>query len=41
MKYMMKRLGVLPDNVHRLPIVPADPELEQRLDGVLTRAGLI
>lgn len=41
MKYMMKRLGILPDNEHRLPIVPATPELERRLDGVLARAGLI
>lgn len=41
MKYMMKRLGLLPDNVHRLPIVPATPELEQRLDDVLRHAGLL
>jgi 4-hydroxy-tetrahydrodipicolinate synthase len=41
MKYMMKRLGILPDNEHRLPIVPASAELEVRLDGVLARAGLI
>ena len=41
MKYMMKRLGILPDNQHRLPMVPATPELEERLDGVLTRAGLL
>ncbi|HEX5259649.1 MAG TPA: 4-hydroxy-tetrahydrodipicolinate synthase [Sphingomicrobium sp.] len=39
-KYMMKRLGLIPDNEHRLPMVPATPELEQRLDGVLERAGL-
>ncbi|HEY8433837.1 MAG TPA: 4-hydroxy-tetrahydrodipicolinate synthase, partial [Sphingomicrobium sp.] len=31
MKYMMKRLGLIPDNEHRLPMVPATPELEQRL----------
>jgi 4-hydroxy-tetrahydrodipicolinate synthase len=41
MKYMMKRLGILERNEHRLPMVPATPELEKRLDGVLRRAGLI
>lgn len=40
-KYMMRRLGLLPENSHRLPNVPATPELEQRLDGVLERAGLL
>jgi 4-hydroxy-tetrahydrodipicolinate synthase len=40
-KYMMKRLGILPANEHRLPMVPATPELEKRLDGVLRRAGLL
>jgi len=39
MKYMMKRLGLIPGNDHRLPLVPATPELERRLDGVLERAG--
>jgi 4-hydroxy-tetrahydrodipicolinate synthase len=41
MKYMMKRLGILGANEHRLPMVPATSELEKRLDGVLVRAGLI
>jgi 4-hydroxy-tetrahydrodipicolinate synthase len=41
MKYMMKRLGLLASNEHRLPMVPATPELEARLDGVLERAGLL
>jgi len=41
MKYMMKRLGILQRNEHRLPMVPATPELEKRLDGVLRRTGLI
>ncbi len=41
MKYMMRRLGILEVNEHRLPMVPATPELERRLDGVLRRAGLI
>ena len=40
-KYMMKRLGILPTNEHRLPMVPATPELERRLDGVLQRAQLL
>jgi len=40
-KYMMKRLGILPANEHRLPMVPAVPELEKRLDAVLQRAGLL
>lgn len=41
MKYMMKRLGLLAANEHRLPMVPATSELERRLDGVLRRAGLL
>lgn len=40
-KYMLKRLGVLADNLHRLPMMAASPELERRLDGVLERAGLL
>ncbi len=38
-KYMMKRLGIIPANEHRLPMLPASPELEKRLDDVLERAG--
>ncbi len=41
MKYMMKRIGLLPDNEHRLPLMPATPELEKRLDVVLERAGFL
>jgi 4-hydroxy-tetrahydrodipicolinate synthase len=41
MKYMMKRLGIMPKNEHRLPMVPATKELEKRLDEVLKRAGLL
>ena len=41
MKYMMKRLGVIQANEHRLPMTQADPELAQRLDGVLRRAGML
>ena len=40
MKYMMKKLGLLAANEHRLPMMPATAELERRLDGVLARAGL-
>lgn len=40
-KYMMKRMGLLPTEEHRLPMVPATPELAERLDGVLRRAGLL
>jgi 4-hydroxy-tetrahydrodipicolinate synthase len=41
MKYMMRRLGMLEVNEHRLPMVAASPELEARLDDVLHRAGLL
>jgi len=41
MKYMMKRLGIMPKNEHRLPMVPATKKLEKRLNDVLKRAGLI
>lgn len=41
LKYMMKRMGLIPDNEHRLPMVPASRELGKRLDGVLDRAGLM
>ncbi len=40
MKYMMKKLGLLADNEHRLPMMSATPELAAKLDGVLERAGL-
>jgi 4-hydroxy-tetrahydrodipicolinate synthase len=40
-KYMMKRLGLLVQNEHRLPMAPALPELERRLDGVLAGVGLL
>jgi 4-hydroxy-tetrahydrodipicolinate synthase len=40
-KYMMKRLGLLANNEHRLPMAPALPELEKRLDEVLLRTGLL
>ena len=40
-KYMMTRLGILATNEHRLPMMPATAELEERLDDVLRRAGLL
>jgi 4-hydroxy-tetrahydrodipicolinate synthase len=40
-KYMMKRLGIVDRNEHRLPMMPATKELEARLDGVLRRAGML
>jgi 4-hydroxy-tetrahydrodipicolinate synthase len=40
-KYMMKRLGLLKNNEHRLPMAPALPELEKRLDEVLVKTGLL
>ena len=41
MKYMMKRLGIIPANEHRLPMVPATKDLEKRLNAVLKRAALV
>jgi 4-hydroxy-tetrahydrodipicolinate synthase len=38
---MMKRMGLLESEEHRLPMMPATPELVSRLEGVLTRACLI
>jgi len=40
-KYMMRRLGILKRNEHRLPMLSATPELERRLDALLARNGLI
>jgi 4-hydroxy-tetrahydrodipicolinate synthase len=41
MKYMMRRLGLLHANEHRLPMMPATPDVEARLDRILERAGLL
>jgi len=41
LKYMMQRVGLLATNEHRLPMLPASGELEERLDEVLQRAGLL
>jgi len=36
-KYLMRRLGLLANNEHRLPMVPASEDLEARLDALLAR----
>lgn len=36
-KYLMVRLGVLPGNAHRLPMLAADAQLSARLDDLLRR----
>ena len=41
MKYMMKKIGIIPRNEHRLPMVSASADLAERLDGVLERADLV
>ena len=41
MKAMMKMCGLLEVNEHRLPLLPATPELEERLESVLKDAGLL
>ena len=40
-KYMLKRLGVLKANEHRLPLVPASPDVEKQLDRILADLGLV
>ena len=40
-KYMMKKLGIMKNNEHRLPMMPATVELEKRLDIVLRNSGLL
>jgi 4-hydroxy-tetrahydrodipicolinate synthase len=40
LKYMMRRVGLLDRNEHRLPMMPATPELEERLNAVLRDAGI-
>ena len=39
-KYMLRRMGVISNNEHRLPMVSATAEMEKRLDDVLARVGL-
>ena len=41
MKYMMRRMGLLESNDHRLPLLPATPELERRLDALLEKTRLV
>lgn len=38
-KYMMKKLGIITSNEHRLPMSAATPELERRLDAVIEESG--
>ena len=40
-KYMAKRLGLLDGNFHRLPMMPALPDVEKKLDAVLLASGLL
>ena len=40
-KYMAKRLGLIAENEHRLPMMAASPETEARCDAVLRDAGLL
>lgn len=39
LKYLMHRTGILANEEHRLPMMPADPTTGRRLDGVIERAG--
>ena len=39
-KYLMRRMGLLHANEHRLPMMPAAPALEERLDRLGERLGL-
>lgn len=40
-KYMMMRMGLLPRNDHRLPMMPATEDVAARLDTVLEQANLL
>ena len=40
-QYMMKKLGIMKNNEHRLPMMSATVELEKRLDIVLRNSGLL
>jgi 4-hydroxy-tetrahydrodipicolinate synthase len=39
-KCMMKLMGLIPANEHRLPMVPATPELEKQLEAIVEVKGL-
>ncbi|MGH6947789.1 MAG: 4-hydroxy-tetrahydrodipicolinate synthase [Kiloniellales bacterium] len=40
-KYMMMRLGLLAKNEHRLPMMPAAPDVMKKCDAVMAAAGLL
>jgi len=40
-KCMLKLMGLISTNEHRLPMVPATPELENRLAAIVERHGLV
>ena len=40
-KCMMKLMGLMPMNEHRLPMVPATPEQEQQLEAIVKRYSLL
>jgi 4-hydroxy-tetrahydrodipicolinate synthase len=40
LKYLMKRMGLLEANEHRLPMMPATPDLERRIDAMIQALGL-
>lgn len=40
-KYLMKRLGILPTNEHRLPMVAVGPDVEARLDRLLEKTSFL
>lgn len=40
LKYLMKRMGLLESNEHRLPMMPATPELERRIDALFEKLQL-
>jgi len=37
---MLKLMGLVPANEHRLPMMPATPALEKQLESVVKRYGL-
>lgn len=39
-KYMLKKLGAMRSNEHRLPLMSATPEIEKQLDSILTQIGI-
>ena len=41
LKYLMRRAGLLMSNEHRLPLVPASPDLEARLDAVIAQSPVL